>query len=396
MTTRICFISTTRYSKPLTGSQRSKFSLLKALGDVNVVSFSRERNPRVFNEEARFYLLPGLHSHLLRYLSALLLFPLTFAWVLVTKRPQVVIAQSPHVGFAAAVFKRVLRIFGKDFAFIVESHGDFEESIFLQRKIPFPKVVRSILAFIGEFTCQSADRFRAVSKETGIQLTQYTKEVPLDVFVTWTEIDKFFAASGERNVADILYAGVLVPRKGVHHLISAVSDLVEEFPGVQLLVAGPADNEDYASELRIQVEKLHLVERVHFLGPLTQDELAQRMATSTVFAFPSYSEGQPRAVFEAMATGTPVVATAVSGIPEVIIPEETGLLVQAGDEHGLAENLARILRSPELAKSLGENARAFASTNFSKEQYFEGYRKMVLAVTQGPTRTLNHPLVMNS
>jgi len=77
-----------------------------------------------------------------------------------------------------------------------------------------------------------------------------------------------------------------------------------------------------------------------------------------------------------MATGVPVIATAVSGIPEIIQNEITGFLVPPGDEEALAERLRWVLKHPQEAKAMGHRAREFARSFFSPEAYLAGYRRL--------------------
>jgi glycosyltransferase involved in cell wall biosynthesis len=109
---------------------------------------------------------------------------------------------------------------------------------------------------------------------------------------------------------------------------------------------------------------------------MPQTELAERMRRARVFVLPTYSEGLPRVVFEAMATGTTVIATAVSGIPEVIQDGLTGFLVPPGDEEALAKRLRWVLEHPQEAEAMGYRAREFARSFFSSEAYLAGYRRL--------------------
>jgi glycosyltransferase involved in cell wall biosynthesis len=77
---------------------------------------------------------------------------------------------------------------------------------------------------------------------------------------------------------------------------------------------------------------------------------------------------------EALATGTPVIASRVGGIPEVVEDGKTGFLVSAGDENALAAKLRWILENPDKAHEIGERGREFATRLFCTEAYIEGYR----------------------
>jgi glycosyltransferase involved in cell wall biosynthesis len=100
------------------------------------------------------------------------------------------------------------------------------------------------------------------------------------------------------------------------------------------------------------------------------------MARARALALPSYSEGLPRVVLEAMAAGTPVVATRVGGIPEVVEDGATGLLVEPGDHRALADRIAWLLEHEAEADAMAAAARRRVSAVFSAKAYQDGYRRM--------------------
>jgi glycosyltransferase involved in cell wall biosynthesis len=236
----------------------------------------------------------------------------------------------------------------------------------------------------AQFSLQHADLLRAVSNSTRKQLESWAPDKPIVQFPTWTDI-KVFLKAGEQNGrrrSDILYAGVLIPLKGIHHLIHAFSRVAPEFPEARLVIVGREENPEYAEELRRDVAKLGLDSRVVFLGEVSQAELADYMRQAAVFVLPSLSEGLGRVVVEAMATGTPVIGSDIGGIPEMVQEGQTGFLVPPGDEKVLAERLKWILSNPEEAQAMGKRAREFARSFFSTEAYVDGYRCLFTMATQ--------------
>ncbi len=98
--------------------------------------------------------------------------------------------------------------------------------------------------------------------------------------------------------------------------------------------------------------------------------LARLLNEHDAFVFPSFWEGFPNAVLEAMSCGLPVIATSVGGIPEMITHDYTGLLVTVKDAKSIAASLSR-LKNPEFREFLGENARAFVKDNFEKKDIMD-------------------------
>jgi glycosyltransferase involved in cell wall biosynthesis len=230
----------------------------------------------------------------------------------------------------------------------------------------------------ARFALQHADLLRAISNSTRKQLETWSPGKPIIQFPTWTDIEVFLKAGESDGAREpiILYAGVLIPRKGVHHLLRAFAKVAQEFPEVRLEIVGRDENPEYAEELRQEVFRLGLNGRVSFVGEVPQVELANRMHRSRVFVLPSLSEGLGRVVVEAMATGTPVIGSHVDGIPEMVQEGLTGFLVPPGDEEALAERLSWVLKHPQEAEAMGHRAREFARSFFSPEAYLAGYRHL--------------------
>ena len=376
---RTAFLGGARYGRPLDATNQKKFLALRSLGELFVIGYSRDLRPRCFSEHARFYLLPQLPLAVLRYLEMLVCAPLLVCWLIVRHRVQIVVAQSPYEGFAAAAAKKIAKSFGYRLALVVESHGDFEESLLLQRGRAAPAVYRRLMRRAARFSLQHADLLRAVSAATQRQLEKWSPAKSIVRFPAWTDMEVFLiagAAEKEDFSQEILYAGVLTPQKGVHHLIGAFAAIAAEFPEARLTLVGRAQNEIYTAELKRQVVGAGLSDRVCFAAPLPQANLAVWMKNAAVLVLPSISEGLGRVIIEAMAAATPVIASDVGGIPEIVKEGDNGFLVPPGDERGLAEKLRWILKNPHEARRMGRRARVFAQQFFSTETYLEGYRRV--------------------
>ena len=137
----------------------------------------------------------------------------------------------------------------------------------------------------------------------------------------------------------------------------------------QIFGEGPLEK-----KLHEQIVELDLQSYVELAGPKPQHEIRSYLAGGTVFVLPSVidSEGGmdnlPTVIMEAMATGLPVISTAIGGIPEMVIDNETGLLVSAGDARALADAIENVITNPSLARRLGEKGHKRACELFSIEQ----------------------------
>jgi glycosyltransferase involved in cell wall biosynthesis len=153
----------------------------------------------------------------------------------------------------------------------------------------------------------------------------------------------------------VLALGRLGRRKGSYDLLDAAALLLADRHQITLRMAGDGDLAGVSS---------HAAERgvnARLLGWIGPDERAAELQGAGVFALPSYGEGLPMALLEAMAAGVPVVATSIGGIPEAVTDGVEGFLVPPGDIAGLAARLRTLLDNPDLAARMGAAARERAA-----------------------------------
>ena len=173
------------------------------------------------------------------------------------------------------------------------------------------------------------------------------------------DVDRYRVQERQRAPGEplrVLFVGRLVPEKGPTVLLEAVR-LLQDVPGqvpvqVQVVGTGPL-----AGELARTVARHGLGDRVELVGPLGQDELPERYGWADVLCLPSFAEGLPVVLMEALATGLPVVTTPIAGIGELVEDGRTGLLTAPGRSDLLAAALTRLHRDPSLREELGRNGR---------------------------------------
>ena len=149
--------------------------------------------------------------------------------------------------------------------------------------------------------------------------------------------------------------GRLRIRKGVEVLLEALRELRRRVPGAALRVAG---NGEHRAPLERRTKELDLESAVAFLGACDAARVRTLLRGAAALVVPSTYEGMPLVVLEAMEAGVPVVASRVSGIPEVVVDGETGWLVPPEDPEALARALERVLTDPEEARRRGGAGRA--------------------------------------
>ncbi|OYR54180.1 glycosyltransferase family 4 protein [Halorubrum halodurans] len=172
----------------------------------------------------------------------------------------------------------------------------------------------------------------------GIDLNRFKNEAPAPLPESDTELR-------------LLFIGRLQDGKGLFDLIEACEQLGSY--DVDLLIAGDGP---LKSDLRREIESRGLEESIHLLG--YREDVPELLAASDVLVLPSYREGTPRVVSEALASGTPVVSTRIAGIPEQVSHGESGLLIDPGDVGALVDALSRLLNSGELRKEMSESCQS--------------------------------------
>ncbi len=142
----------------------------------------------------------------------------------------------------------------------------------------------------------------------------------------------------------VLSAGHLIELKGHHRIVRAVKSMIDSGMPVKLVIAGGAGRRGaYREELHRLVDELHVREAVTFAGEVTPDALAELMCAADVFCLASSREGWPNVVHEALSCGTPVVATKVGAVPELLTSDRYGIIVRPNDAVDLEAGLKTAL-----------------------------------------------------
>lgn len=152
----------------------------------------------------------------------------------------------------------------------------------------------------------------------------------------------------------LVFVGRIGQRKGTFDLIEAFAQLPKNLrTSVELLVAGDGE----INKARQLAQDFDLTEQITFLGLINAQERDYLLETADVYILPTYNEGLPLALLEAMSWGLPVITTPVSGIPDVVKDRQNGLIVEAGNIQQLADAITLSIENEDLRLSLGKAAR---------------------------------------
>jgi glycosyltransferase involved in cell wall biosynthesis len=167
------------------------------------------------------------------------------------------------------------------------------------------------------------------------------------------------------------YIGRLSHEKGIPNFLDAIHKIAEINDEAEFVIAGDG-------QLRSAVEELadRLPSKVKYIGWIPHDELPEHLNELRLLVLPSYTEGLPNIILEAMACGTPVLATSVGAIPDIIKDGETGFIMENNAAKCIAGNIVRALHHPEL-EIIARNARALVEMEFTFEKAVATYREIL-------------------
>jgi glycogen synthase len=237
-----------------------------------------------------------------------------------------------------------------------------------------------VSAWMEKVGLEGADRVVAVSGMMKEDILKHFDVDPDRVVVihngidlkTWNPTPLNSELKERYGIADdyVLFVGRPTAQKGMEYLVDAADDI----PVQVVIEAVGADTKDYEDRM---MEKVRGKKNIVWIHENLGDKRNIQLYTSArVFICPSVYEPFGIINLEAMACETAVVASAVGGIKEVVVPEETGILVQPGDAGEISRAVNRLLKDPELSREMGKKGRARVEAHFSWEMIAERTRKM--------------------
>ena len=169
------------------------------------------------------------------------------------------------------------------------------------------------------------------------------------------------------------YIGRFSEEKGVLNFVKAIPEIIKERDDLKFLIGGDGQLRD---TIERYLDEENLNDKVKLVGWIPHDELPDYLNELKLVVLPSYTEGLPNIMLEAMACGTPVLATPVGAIPDVIKDGETGFIMENNSPECIAKNVMRALEHPDLDKIV-KIAREFVEKEYTYEAAVEEYRKIV-------------------
>ncbi len=198
-----------------------------------------------------------------------------------------------------------------------------------------------------------------------------------------TALDTRLSRQSTGQPLNILYLGYLGAAKGSFVILDAASKIQAENAKMNFYLVGSELTPGELNLLKEKVDQNHLEQVVKLLPPVIGDEKITLFQNADIFIYPSFHEGVPMAVLEAMASGLPIVATRVGGLPDVIQDGKNGLLIDAGQPQQLAEALLKLHRDDSLRKSMQTASIQIVRDRFSMDQHVTNLVNIYRQVIKG-------------
>jgi glycosyltransferase involved in cell wall biosynthesis len=256
-----------------------------------------------------------------------------------------------HVGSNASLYRKAVFILVARWLrqrVVAHFHaGDFDH--YYERQSKFGR--RFILAGL-----RSSHKLIAVSQASAQRLRELLPDANIVMIPNGIRAQDFAPIERVRDAfVRLLFVGGMGKLKGERDLIRALQIAAERAPQLRVSLLGHG-----AETVAALCDECNLRTRIEHLGPVPHAERARFFQHADIFVLPSYGEGMPMSVLEAMAAGLPVIATNVGGIPELISPCTEGFLVAPGNVHELAERIVMLANDARLRAQMGQLAQAKA------------------------------------
>lgn len=240
----------------------------------------------------------------------------------------------------------------------------FSQASFLSRRI-----ISQVL--------DGAEAILVLSERIRFCFQNITRNKNIWVLFNPVDCEKYTPEDRKREGRTMLFLGDFSEEKGIKTLIKAVTPVINELTEARFILCG-GKREDIAEI----VEDWGVESHVEIPGFVSGKKKVEVFKNADLFVLPSYKEGLPVAVLEALSSGLPIITTPVGGIPDVIKEYQNGLFVDPGDHKALAEKITFLLKNEDVRKKIGENNRKKALDEFNTDVVIKDLRRIYTKVVR--------------
>ena len=369
----VLFVAPTTYQIPLTENIEKKFKYLSEICNLHIFAFSNEKNHLKIGD-TKLYLYKKVKNRILNYLKIFFLSVFMLPSVIKENNIEIISYQDPVSSFFSIFVLRLRNIKTK---IIIETHGDFIETLSLEKNLLFPSIYKKVFISMAKYTLDKADKLRAVSSSTEAQVREINQNKEITRFPAWVDFDNYKDIEPVReNNKDfkILFIGSVTDRKKPHLIVEALNNIKSK--EIKLFIVGPTPNESYLIKLKDLVKRYDLEEQVIFTGSVDRKSVMEHYAETNLMILPSVSEGLARVIFESQVAACPVLVTDAPGMSDIVIDGQTGYVFESNNLESLTNKIQEIKNNYEEAIHVGNNAKDFILSNYSADNFKFSFQKL--------------------
>lgn len=206
--------------------------------------------------------------------------------------------------------------------------------------------------------------FKSLSSDIRCRILKNSVEIPVD------------KVSMDDKEFNILFLAIIDKRKGIYDLVEVANKILKAYDGdkkINFIIAGTGKEEE---EIKKLVKQYKLNDNFNFLGWINGEKKKEVLKNTHLFLLPSYNEGLPVSILEAISYGIPVISTNVGSINEAVLNNFNGYLIEPGDIEGLKCRINSIIENPELWIKFSNNSKQLCKQEFNSEEYFRNMEKI--------------------
>ena len=369
----VLFIAPTTYQLPLTENLKKKFITLSEVCNVSVLAFA---NSKTFLKETygNFYLNKKIENRLLNYFRIIQISIFTIYKIIKKENIDIVCFQDPVSSFFSILFLKARR---SEVKIIVETHGDFIETLSLEKNLVLPRLYKKLFYIMAKYSISKSNIIRAVSSSTEQQVLDIDSSKSVVRFPAWIDFKDFQNIEPKplsKDKFNILFIGSVTDRKKPHMIIEAIQRINDK--SYHLSIVGPAPNEKYFKELKDLIGKSDLQNQVSLIGPVDRESVKHYYSTSNLMILPSISEGLARVIFESQVAMCPVLVTDAPGMSDIVIDGQTGYVFESNNLDSLSLKIKYIKNNYDEASLVAKNAKGFILSNYSEDNFKFSFKKL--------------------
>lgn len=298
---------------------------------------------------------------------------ISFAKNLIVNRPDLV---HIHSSFGPSFYRKLPFIYMSHFAgvpIVNHIHGaDFDE-FYVNASDKKKKLIKSTYT-----KCQKLIALSAEWKERLSQLVDSERIVIIENYSILQE-EAFEQRKKKDPTANVLFLGELGKRKGCYDIPYVVKKVVEQVPAAMFYLCGAGSAED-EKNIKQMCGEQGIADHVVFPGWVRDKKKDDMLRRADVFFLPSYNEGMPMSILDAMGYGLPIVSTNVGGIPKIVRNEENGYCCEAGDIDGYVDGIIQILSNREMRNRYSAGSMNIIRSRYSLEYHLQQLEKIYESV----------------